>query len=98
MQRKDRAPNEGMGKRMRKPKRREFYRMGPDLRAGGVPGYCIENKMTLTEGRRVLMAPIGQRGFPDYPEPPAAQERVQGGRLEGDHVQGRKPCLMMVAG
>jgi hypothetical protein len=55
---------------MRKPKRRKFYRMGPDLRVGGVPGYCIENMMNLTEGRPVLMAPIGQRGFPDYPEPP----------------------------
>src|SRR5262249_38780785 len=37
--------------RGRKPKARKFYRMGPDLRVGGAPGYRVENVMTLTGGR-----------------------------------------------
>jgi len=54
--------------RGRKPKARKFYRMGPDLRVGGAPGYRVENVMTLTGGRPVLVPPEGRRGFPEYPE------------------------------
>jgi hypothetical protein len=56
--------------RGRKPKARKFYRMGPNLRVGGVPGFRIENVMTLTGGRPVLVPPEGRRGFPEYPEVP----------------------------
>jgi hypothetical protein len=56
--------------RGRKPKARNFYRTGPDLRVGGVPGYLIENVMALTGGRPVLVPPEGRRGFPEYPEAP----------------------------
>jgi hypothetical protein len=55
--------------RGRKPKARKFYRMGPDLRVGGAPGCRLENKMVLTGGRPVLVAPAG-RGFPNFPEAP----------------------------
>lgn len=57
-------------RRVRKPKRRKFYDMGPNFRLGGPPGYEIENENTLSKGLGLLCAPPGRRGFPDYPEPP----------------------------
>lgn len=70
-------------KRARKPEARKFYVMTHNLRAvGGTPGYTIENAAALLQGRLVLGPPSGQRGFPDYPEPP---------RLFIDRKLGRHP-------
>jgi hypothetical protein len=57
-------------KRGRQPKARKFYNMEQDLRVRGAPGYKLENRSVLLQGRLSLSPPAGRRGFPDYPEPP----------------------------
>jgi hypothetical protein len=57
-------------KRGRQPKTRKFYKMEMDLRVRGRAGYRLENEDVLLHGQRLLSPPTGQRGFPDYPEPP----------------------------
>lgn len=51
-------------------KRRKFFRMHPDFRLEGRPGYRVENEKTLTGGIGVLGPPLKRRGFPEYPELP----------------------------
>lgn len=51
-------------------KARTFYKMNPDFRLGGAPGLQLENKHLLLQGRRTVGPPVGQRGFPEYPEAP----------------------------
>lgn len=53
----------------RRAKPRKFFVMAPDIRLGGRPRYRIENEKTLTGGK-ILLAPVGRRGFPEYPEAP----------------------------
>ncbi|MCP3476990.1 DUF1629 domain-containing protein [Bradyrhizobium sp. CCGUVB1N3] len=69
-------------KRKRKAKARKFYIIGPDARIGGKGGWEMENLPALLMGRRVLVPPPGQRGFPDFSEPP---------RLVFDKSLGRNP-------
>jgi hypothetical protein len=44
--------------------------MDQDFRVRGAPGYKLENRSALLQGRLSLSPPVGRRGFPDYPEPP----------------------------
>lgn len=49
-----------------------YHFMSHDYVKGGSPGLELVNQQVLlaTTGRGVLGPPSGQRGFPDYPEPP----------------------------
>src|SRR5205807_9981135 len=71
-------------KRGRKLKSRKFYRMGPDLRSGGAPGWKLENESLLLQGELALGPPAGRRGFPEYPEPPRFLFDKKLGRLPRD--------------
>jgi Protein of unknown function (DUF1629) len=44
--------------------------MDLDLRVRGRACYKLENESFLLNGQRLLSPPTGQRGFPEYPEPP----------------------------
>jgi len=57
-------------KRELQPGARKFYDVGPSLHLGRRAGFKVENIELLLQGRPVLGAPSGRRGFPDYPEPP----------------------------
>jgi hypothetical protein len=49
--------------------RRKFYHMTYDYR-GGLAGLQLQNREVLEPGQKVLEAPPGRRGFPNYPELP----------------------------
>jgi Protein of unknown function (DUF1629) len=66
----------------RKPKARKFYCIGLDFRFRTPPGWQMENLAVLNGGHRTLLAPLGARGFPQFPEPP---------RLLIDRALGRAP-------
>ena len=70
----------------RKPQRtRKFYEIGPNLARGGKAGFKLENEALLLDGRPILSAPPGRRGFPDYPEPPRVLiDKSLGRRPPGD--------------
>jgi len=66
----------------RKTKARKFYVVSLDYRTRSAPGWRMENLELLEGSRQGLSPPIGQRGFPPYPEPP---------RLLIDNSLGREP-------
>src|SRR5262245_46613842 len=69
---------------MPKVLRRKFYEIGPDFRAGGRPGFVLENIDTLAPSVGVLGPPAAGRGFPEYPEPPRFVFDRKLGRLPRD--------------
>ncbi len=54
---------------VRRPGKRKFYHMTFNYR-GGPPGLRLQNRDVLAPDDKVLHAPPGRRGFPNYPEPP----------------------------
>ncbi len=54
-----------------KLKARKFYKMNPDFRVGGVPGWKLENEEFIKPKGVVIFARDSNRpGFPDFPQPP----------------------------
>ena len=63
-------------------RKRKLYDMSFDFNKGGMPGYSLDN---LDRGR--LGPPPGQRGFPNYPEPPRFLFDKRAGDLPSDLEQ-----------
>jgi uncharacterized protein DUF1629 len=65
----------------RRPKahRRKFYRIGPDYRVGGRPGFRLEDNSAI---------PYGAQRLPDFAEPP----RVVFDKSAGDLPSDLEPC------
>ena len=68
----------------RRPPGRKFYRMTFDYNRRGKQGYFLENLLSLAPDEKVLRAPSGRRGFPDYPEAPRFLLDGKLGRLPQD--------------
>jgi uncharacterized protein DUF1629 len=70
-----------------KVKAPKFYKIGPDPRIAGEPGWRIQNLNALLMGRPVLCPPIGQRGFDAFPDAPLLVIAPSSGRPPYDLEQ-----------